>query len=140
MGHEIAFRFDKGIDVGAWLALFRAAGYNDWWTERHAKAALSHAHTIITAWKEDTLVGTLTIQSDGVNFAVIDDVVVHPDCQGSGIGSRLMREAMVRITAMNVDHMQLYPIPGRESFFARFGFSVQPSATVMDWTGGIWKS
>ena len=130
MDSSITYRFDKDIPVDAWLALFREVGYNRKWEgERNAKAAIDYAYLLITAWDGDTAVGTLTVKSDGVNDAIIDDLVVHPDYRKRGIGSELLKAALDRTDNLDV---QLYPIPGRESFFARFGFVVQAKATVMD--------
>lgn len=132
MDSTIAYRCDKKIPIDAWLALFRESGYNRKWEgERNATAAIEYAWGVVTAWDGEKAVGTVTIYSDGVNSAIIDDVVVHPDYRGRGIGSALIRSVLERIGPLGVS-VQLYPIPGRESFFARFGFEVQPEATVMD--------
>jgi predicted N-acetyltransferase YhbS len=132
MNCTITYRSDKDIPVDAWLALFRESGYNKKWKgERNAKAALAYAWLVVTAWNGEKAVGTVTVYSDGVNSAIIDDLLIHPDHRGKGIGSALVRSALERIEACHLD-VQLYPIPGRESFFARFGFVVQPEATVMD--------
>ena len=120
------------MPLDAWISLFKEANYNGWWTERHARASLDHCYLTGTAWDEDKAVGTISIQSDGVNFAVIDDLVVHRAYRNRGIGSTLVRSALARIKPLDLEHVQLYPIPGRETFFARFGFRVQPKATVMD--------
>lgn len=70
--------------------------------------------------------------SDGVNFAWIDDVVVHPDHRHHGIGTRLVSETLRRLREDGISHIQLFPIPGREPFFARLGFAVAKNAKVMD--------
>ena len=41
-------------------------------------------------------------------------------------------DVLARLQADEIRCIQLFPIPGRESFFARLGFAVQPEATVMD--------
>jgi len=133
MSRQITYRSDRDIPVESWIALFEAVGYNRRWGERNARASLDHCYLTATAWDGERAVGTLSVRSDKVNFAIIDDLVVHPDYRGRGIGTALMRSALDGIAALKVEHVQLYPIPGRESFFARFGFRVQPDATVMDW-------
>lgn len=129
---SVTLRSDKTFPIDSWLELYHAAEYNNWWTERNARAALAYAFLVITAWDDDAAVGTATVWSDGVNFAWLDDVVVHPDRRNEGIGSLLVTGALTRIRAAGIDGVQLFPIPGRESFFARFGFVVQSGATVMD--------
>ena len=132
MDATIAYRFDKGIAIDAWLTLFLESGYNRKWKgERSAKAAIEYAWLVATAWDGEKAAGTVTVYSDGVNSAIIDDVVVHPQYRGRGIGSALIRSVLQRIAPHGLS-VQLYPIPGRESFFARFGFEVQAKATVMD--------
>src|SRR5690349_6553046 len=112
MSATITYRFDKDFPTDSWIALFRASEYNKWWTHRNAEAALAHRYLIITAWDGDTMVGMLSVESDGVNAAGIDDVVVHPSYRGRGIGSDLMRRALDRLSALKLDFVQLLPIPG----------------------------
>ena len=132
MSQKPTYRYDKGISVPAWVALYKASHYHHWWTERNAQAALDYAYLVVTAWNGDAAVGTLTVWSDGVNFAWLDDVVVHPEHRGRGIGTSLVRKALAKLEPLGLHCTQLFPIPGRESFFARLGFVVQPDATVMD--------
>lgn len=128
----VDLRFDKQFAVGDWLLLYRAARYNAWWTERNARAALAYAHLVATAWSEQQLVATLTVWSDGVNFAWLDDLVVHPDHRRLGIGSQLVSETVARIGAGGVSAVQVLAMSGREQFFTRLGFVVQPGMAVMD--------
>ena len=125
-------RFDKEFPLDTWIALFHASDFNWWWKRRHAEAAIGHRYLVITAWDQGRMVGTLSVESDGVNFALIDDVVVHPQYRKRGIGTRLVHAALARLAPLELVHVQVQPIPGRESFFERFGFVVQERATIMD--------
>ena len=99
----------------------------------HAKRRPStYAYLVATAWHSERPIATLTVWSDGVNFALIDDVAVHPDHRGQGIGSLLVTAALSRLESAGITSVQVLPIPGREPFFARLGFIVQPNAAVMD--------
>ncbi len=132
MSTGFTYRFDKDIPLGPWISLFKACNYNKSWTERHARASLDYCYLVGTAWNGDAMVGTVSVQSDGVNFAVIDDLVVHPTYRSRGIALTLVRSALDRIKPLGLEIVQLYPIPGRETFFARLGFHIQPDSTVMD--------
>ena len=93
---------------------------------------LEHCYLFVTAWSTEQLVGTVTVVSDGVNYAHIDDLLVHPSFQGQGIGTALIQKVLEKIEPLNLDFVQLIPIPGRESFFERAGFKVIPKHQVME--------
>jgi len=132
---NVALRSDKDFDLAEWIRLFKASDYNEWWEQRHAEAARAHRYLVVTAWEDDSMVGTASVESDGVNSAFLDDVVVHPSYRKLGIGSMMVREALARLRPLKLTHIQLQAIPGRESFFERFGFVVQTGASVMDLEG-----
>ncbi len=129
---DVTLRFDKELPVEQWLALYRAAEYNAWWTERNAEAALAYAYMVTTAWSGALAVGTLTVWSDGVNFAWIDDVVVHPRHRRHGIGTRLVSETVSRISQTGISAIQVVALPNRRRFFERLGFVQQEGMAVMD--------
>ena len=129
---EITYSSDKDIPAEKLIELYQASNYNNWWTERNVRAMLVHCYTIVTAWAGDQLVGAVSVVSDGVNYAHIDDLVVHPSFRRRGIGSTLVRRVLVQIKALNLDFVQLIPIPGREPFFERLGFRVVPDHKVME--------
>jgi hypothetical protein len=89
----------------AWLRFFHDCDWNRDWTVRNLEAVREHAYMIVTAWAGDEMVGTLTVLSDGMNYATIDDVVV-------GGGWR-----------RDPDLIRLHAIPGVEAFYERLGFA-----------------
>ena len=129
---SVIFRFDKDFSLDEWIALYQAADYNRWWSERNARAALAYAYLVTTAWRDGGLIGTLTVWSDGVNFALIDDLAVHLAHRRRGVGSRLIAETLPFLAAAGIPVVQALPIPGREPFFTRHGFRVQENALIMD--------
>ncbi len=128
----IDYRFDKDIPPDKLLALYRAGDFNQWYTERNAHASLNHCYLIVSAWIDADLVGTVSVLSDGVNYAHIDDLLVHPSFRNRGIGSGLLQQALKRIEPLNLKFVQLIPVPGREPFFAKLGFRVIPDHKVME--------
>lgn len=127
---EIVYSLDKAIDIGEWLRLYRACAWNQMWTSHNAQVMLAHAYLIVTAWRDGELVGTLTLLSDGVNYATIDDVVVHPEHRGQGIGRQL-----VRLAVEQAGHLEphLEAVPGSTAFYERSGFVVNRGHTGMYW-------
>jgi len=130
---EITYRLDKEVPVEKLLALYKAGNYNAWWTERNVRAWLDHCYLFVTAWAGDRLVGTVSVLSDKVNYAQIDDVLVHPSFRHRGIGLTMMRRVLEALRPLQLRFVQLIPIPGRESFFEQVGFKVIPDHKVMEW-------
>jgi GNAT superfamily N-acetyltransferase len=87
---------------------------------------VDHAYLIVTAWLGSEPIGSVTVLSDGMNYATFDDVVVHPDYRLRGIGSELMRRALARLT--HIADIKLDARPDAEPFYERLGF--HPSGEV----------
>jgi predicted GNAT family acetyltransferase len=81
---------------------------------------------------DGVLVGAGRALADGVDCAYIGHVAVHPDHQGAGLGSTLVR----RLTELAQGHKKiiLYAAPGAETFYRRLGFL--PMNTAM----GLWSN
>ncbi|AMK12948.1 GNAT family N-acetyltransferase [Pseudodesulfovibrio indicus] len=78
------------------------------------------------AWDGDALVGIARALSDGLVQSVIYDLCMLPEYQGKGLGTRMMQGMMERLNTANV---VLWAVPGKEGFYARFGF--RPMLTAM---------
>jgi len=68
------------------------------------------------------MVGTATVLSDGVNYATIDDVVVHPSHRRQSIGTKLMHAALDSVSTVDASVIKLNAIPGVEPFYEQLGF------------------
>ena len=62
--------------------------------EMKTRSALSKTMNI-TAWDGEKLVGCLRVLSDGYYFGTITEMLVLPEYQGRGIGSRLLIGARI---------------------------------------------
>jgi len=80
---------------------------------------------------DDAIVGAGRALSDGHDCAYIADIAVHPGHQGNGLGSAIVRRILAR--AEGHKKVILYANPGKEPFYARFGFL--PMNTAM----AIWN-
>lgn len=71
----------------------------------------------ITAYENGTLVGCLRILSDGYYFGTITELLVLPEYQKQGIGSRLLQLAKNNTPTMLYFGAQ----PGAEAFYEKNG-------------------
>jgi GNAT superfamily N-acetyltransferase len=71
-------------------------------------------------YAEGALVGAGRVLADGLDCAYIADVAVHPDHQGHGLGTAIIRQ----LVAFSRGHKKiiLYANPGTEPFYAKLGF------------------
>lgn len=114
------------IDWEELSALVRAAPLGDKPPER-LRTAFTNSMFRCFAFDDGKLVGAGRALADGVDCAYLCDVVIMPSHQGSGLG----RELVARLVDMARGHKKiiLYSVPGKEAFYARFGF--RPMTTAM---------
>lgn len=83
---------------------------------------MKNSACVITAWKDDELVGAARGLSDEVRWATIVDVLVHPNYRTQGIG-RLVVEMLLDDTTMKVRTVYL-ATPDKENFYTNLGFKI----------------
>ena len=79
--------------------------------------------------KEEEVVGHGRIIGDGAFTLYIQDVIVKPEHQGSGIGTKIMDEIMNHITEEYPKGTMvcLLAAVGTEDFYSKFGFIERPN-------------
>jgi predicted N-acetyltransferase YhbS len=80
---------------------------------------------------EGRLVGTGRVLGDGVDAAYLCDVAILPSHQGQGLGKAIVG----RLVELACGHRKiiLYAVPGKEDFYARFGFRrMQTAMAIFD--------
>lgn len=106
---------DKRLTASVFLPFVNQVWPGDYDIEE-TQNALSKT-TNITAYDGNRLVGCLRILSDGYFFGTITELLVLPDYQKKGIGSRLLQLAKENTPAMLYFGAQ----PGMEAFYEKNG-------------------
>jgi predicted N-acetyltransferase YhbS len=80
-------------------------------------------------YEEGRLVGTGRVLGDGVDAAYLCDVAILPSHQGRGLGQAIVS----RLVELARGHRKiiLYAVPGKEDFYARFGFRRMTTAMAI---------
>ena len=60
------------------------------------RRAYENSLCILGAYEEDTLIGIVRAVGDGASIVFIQDIIVHPQYQRQGIGTKLMRAMLER--------------------------------------------
>ena len=106
---------DQRLTAAAFISFANQIWQGDYNLEKTA-AALSKTQNI-TAYDGDKLVGCLRILSDGYFFGTITELLVLPDYQKQGIGSKLLQLARENAPSLLYFGAQ----PGQETFYEKNG-------------------
>ena len=92
--------------------------------------ALSHSLVTICAFVDDKPVGMARLCGDGFLSYILEDVAILPECQGKGIGKRIIEDIIEFIkgrehTGWKV-RLELISANGKEKFYEKFGFEQLP--------------
>jgi GNAT superfamily N-acetyltransferase len=125
-------RITNTIDGVHWAdltALFVAVG----WGERDPvrnEHAFRKASFVRFAWQGEKLIACGRTTDDGEFCGVICDLVVHPEFQGNGIGSRILRELRDEMVAKDFVFISLTSNPGKDEFYLKHQWKRQKSAMI----------
>lgn len=96
-----------------------------------AQTGINNSTYLIVAVDKNKTVGLSRLVSDGGYIAIIVDVIVLPEYQGSGIGRHMMQKVMDNISEKIKNGQKvlvnLISANGRESFYSQFGFNKCPN-------------
>jgi len=92
--------------------------------------SLQNSQCCICARYGGELVGVARVVGDGVMYYYIQDVMVHPDWQGKGIGKHLMTliEEWLQSTVKSGATVALLSAKGKEDFYQKFNYQIRPSS------------
>lgn len=116
------------IDWDEASALYRIAPLGD---KSPGDLELVFRNSMFRAFAFDSgqLVGAGRALADGRDCSYICDIAVHPSQQGRGLGKQIV----ARLVRLSASHKKiiLYAVPGKESFYERFGFRRMATAMAI---------
>ncbi|THV42217.1 GNAT family N-acetyltransferase [Glycomyces buryatensis] len=108
-----------GVDLDELSQLYRIAPLGDK-PPAHLATVFGNSRFTVFVYKGGELVGAGRSLADGADCAYIADVAVHPDHQGRGLGSAVIRRLVDAVRGHK--KIILYAAPGTEDFYSRLGF------------------
>ena len=115
------YKYNETVSAKALSDLRESVGWNRMEDEYSNPLMTSYYH--IAVYEDDKMVGYIDSVSNGVTDAYIQDLMVHPDYQGKGLGTELMNQM---ITYLKENRIYIISVVFEESlkpFYDRFGFS-----------------
>lgn len=99
-----------------------------------AQLALEHSLHVLGAYANGELVGMGRIVGDGAVICYIQDLIVAPTLQGSGLGSALLNRLKTYVESLRLPDtemmLDLMCAKGREAFYEKHGFLARPTETL----------
>ena len=115
------YQYNETVSAKDLSDLREAVGWNRMESKYSNPLKTSYYH--IAVYEDGKLVGYIDSVSNGVTDAYIQDLIVHPDYQGRGLGTELMNQM---ITYLKENRIYIISVVFEESlkpFYDRFGFS-----------------
>ena len=123
---DIELQIVKSTDPSDILSLYRHAGW--WQTDENphylemVKQIVEQTYCFVIARNADGIVGMGRAISDGVSDAYIQDVTVHSDYRGQGIGKAIIGKLIEHLQQNGLQWIGLISEPGYERFYQSLGF------------------
>lgn len=108
--------------------LRQSVGWNRMETAYQNPILSSYTH--IAVYDDDKLVGYVDSVSNGVTDAYIQDLMVHPDHQGKGIGTELMNRMIALLRSRHIFMISVVFDDMLRPFYKRFGFTEMVSGQL----------
>ncbi|WP_308639672.1 GNAT family N-acetyltransferase [Paenibacillus silvisoli] len=113
--------------------LCTAVGWRDFMNFEAAEGSLAKSvFGVIVEWKGETI-GMGRVVGDGSIYFYIQDIAVHPEHQGKGVGSLIMDAIRAHLAAHAPEKafIGLFSAQGKESFYNKYGFNKHDGLTGM---------
>jgi GNAT superfamily N-acetyltransferase len=108
--------------------LFQSTGWNQEYrlSSSEVMQGLHNSWYAVAAYEGDVLVGFGRVVSDTVLHAMIYELIVLPDHQRRGIGTRILDMLLQRCRREKIRDIQLFCARGKRSFYEKRGFVARP--------------
>ena len=132
----ICIRNQQLVALDDVLHLYQAVGWTNYTNQpQMLEQALSHSLATYLARDGEEIVGLVRLVGDGFSSVFIQDLIVLPSYQRQGIGSNLMKEALVDYKDAYQIQLATEQTEKTLGFYRSLGFE---TLSTYDCTGMIW--
>ena len=114
------YKYNETVSAKALSDLREAVGWNRMEEEYENPLMISYYH--IAVYEKEVLIGYIDCVSNGVTDAYIQDLMVHPDYQGKGIGTDLMNQMIGYLKGKRIYMISVVYEESLKAFYDKFGF------------------
>ena len=114
-------------DKGEYFLLFNTTGWNKDYKASAAdlEKANQNSWLVVSAYDGNKLVGFGRVVTDLVLHAMIFDMIVLPDYQGRGIGTKILSRLVNKCLGQGIRDIQLFCAKSKRVFYEKNGFVVR---------------
>ena len=116
------FKYNERVNVQEICDLRQSVGWNRMEKEMADSRLKSYYHIAVYEEEKQKLIGFVDSVSNGVTDAYIQDLMVHPDFQGRGLGSELMNKMIEYLKKEGIYMISVLYDESLKDFYSRFGF------------------
>jgi len=98
--------------------------------ESSLEQMLRGSYSHFTIRHKQQLVAFLNVVSDGIGDALLVNIIVHPQHQKQGLGTKFVSTAIASLTADGIQCIWTTFIPKNEPFYLNCGFKILRSGVV----------
>lgn len=122
-------------------SLRNSVGWTIYRDLKAVKKSLKNTLYCVCAFDADKIIGMGRIIGDHSITYYIQDVIVLPEYQKKGIGSKIMEKLMqyVEDNAIQNTNVGLMSAKGKENFYGKYGFEVRPNEKFGAGMCQFWK-
>lgn len=118
------YRVDSPVSAEDLVHLYDAVGWSTYTEDPvRLEAAIAASFRVVTAWDRERLVGLARIVGDGLTIVYLQDVLVAPDHQRSGVGRELLERAFAPFADVRQKVLLTDDEPRQAAFYASLGFT-----------------
>ncbi|TAL77673.1 MAG: N-acetyltransferase [Bacteroidetes bacterium] len=115
-------------EIKDYWELFQTTGWNREYnfSIQDLANAIKNSWFSISIYDSEILIGFGRVIADGVHHALIVDLIIHPNYQGKGLGSKLLERLVTKCTDNKIRDIQLFAAKDKFAFYENFGFEKRP--------------
>lgn len=121
---------ENRLDIDTYLKLRKTVNWKTL-TREQAEKAIQGSLLTVVAFDDGQPVGMGRIVGDGAVICYIQDLIVIPDYQGSGVGQQIMEYLIDYVKKLKLPDteimLDLMCAVGREEFYKKYGFIARPT-------------
>lgn len=119
---------ENDLTYQEYISLRSSVGWNNFAKEQVFKSINNSIYSV-TVVENDETIAMGRLLGDGIYFMIVD-IVVNPEFQGKGIGSKIVDMLLKYVDDMTPtggrSSIQLIAEPGKEEFYIKRGFKLIP--------------